>query len=133
TNDAGKFSITGVLPGNYTIEVRTPSLDSVNAVSESAIAFADNSTEVELRVPTGAQITTKICGPGRLPSPGIIVGVVTNRGDTTPQRNAAVSVEWTGLSIQNDAVEKSRYSRDAKTDSTGSFRVCGVPVNTALI
>ena len=40
-DDRGRFTIAGVLPGQYTVEIHTASLDSVSAVHQSPLTFID--------------------------------------------------------------------------------------------
>jgi len=132
TNSAGRFSIEAVMPGNYVVETRTPSLDAMNAINESPLVFTDSAHAIEIRVPTGDQIATQLCGIGQLDGPGIVVGRVTLRFDTLPQRGVAVVAEWIDFTMRNGTVEQTKRANDARTDASGSFRICGVPVNTAL-
>ena len=70
TLDSGDVVIRGagikeirLKPGQYTVEVRTPSLDSVVAVHQSALTVLDADARVELRVPSAAQVAATLCGP----------------------------------------------------------------------
>jgi len=139
----GQFEIPGVLPGQYTLDVRTPSLDSVGAVHRAPVTFIDPDTRIQLRVPTGAQITAVLCGTGRLDAPGIVVGTVTLRGDSVLPSNINVVAEWTDDSaaatsggaraaVPNAATSRQARWVKARLDAGGTFRVCGVPLNTAL-
>ncbi|HTE43997.1 MAG TPA: carboxypeptidase regulatory-like domain-containing protein, partial [Gemmatimonadaceae bacterium] len=137
TADArGRFAITGVLPGQYTMEVHTPSLDSVSAVHESPLTFTDATIPIELRVPNGQQVGSMLCGKARLEPPGMIVGRVGLRGDSIAPRNLKVVAEWTNISLRaNDpnVVSNEKRYYEARGDAHGNFRLCGVPVNTALL
>lgn len=127
----GRFTIPGVLPGEYTLQVHTPSLDSMNAVHQSALALIDAATALEIRVPNGQQIAATLCGPaaGRTDAGGIIVGNVRLRGDSTPDvRGARVVAEW-----RADPSDSTRVRHvEVSPTSDGRFRLCGVPVNTAI-
>jgi len=52
----GRFTLQGVLLGEYTMEVRTPSLDSVNAMHQIPIAFTDSAVTLTVRVPSATQL-----------------------------------------------------------------------------
>jgi hypothetical protein len=131
----GRFTIAGVLPGEYTVEVRTPSLDSVSAVHQSPLAFIDSTKTVELRVPNGQQVGAMLCGNRRLDPAGIVLGHVSVRGDSLPPRNVKVAAEWTEVSLHAEAgsVANQKHYLDARGDAHGMFRLCGVPVNTPLV
>jgi hypothetical protein len=137
TNDAGRFSVAGVLPGEYTLEVRTPSLESVNAVHQAPMVFTDNAVPIRIRVPNARQFATAVCRSARAltntVSEGILVGTVQSRGDSVLLPKASVVVEWNEFLIQNGApVQRPRWL-DGQTDAKGVFRICGVPINTALV
>jgi hypothetical protein len=135
-DDRGRFTIGGVLPGQYTVEVRTPSLDSVSAVHQSPLTFIDATKAVELRVPNGQQVGALLCGNRRLDPAGIVLGHVSVRGDSLPPRNVKVAAEWTEISLHAgdpSVVANQKRYLDARSDAHGTFRLCGVPVNTALL
>ena len=135
-DERGRFTIAGVLPGQYTVEVRTPSLDSVSAVHQSPLTFIDAAKGFELRVPNGQQVGALMCGKAALDPPGIVLGHVSVRGDSLPPRNVKIAAEWTDVSLHASdpglVANQKRYL-DARSDSHGTFRLCGVPVNTALL
>jgi len=132
TDGRGRFSIAGVMPGNYSLHVRTPSLDSVNAVNESPLLFTDSSATLDVRVPTGAQITSMLCGRGTGSASGILLGTVLVRGDTAPQANVDVLAEWTEIAIRGGTTQNDRRTAGGKTDARGDFHLCNVPINTPI-
>jgi hypothetical protein len=134
TSDArGRFTITGILPGQYTLRVRTRSLDSMNAVHQSPFTFTDASSPLEVRVPSGQQLAASLCGPTaeRAGVNGIIVGSVRLRADsaTAPGvTGARVFAEWHADPLDSTKIRRS----EVRSTSGGGFRFCGVPVNAAL-
>ncbi len=131
TNAAGHFSIAGVLPGNFVVYVTTPSLDSVNAATEYPLVFTDSMPPPKIRVPTGGQLATTICGAQSTASV-MVVGTVTLRGDTTPQVGVRVAAAWREFYIVSDGIGSLIRTRDVHTDARGAFALCDLPVNTAL-
>ena len=134
TDSRGRFALPGVLLGEYTMEVRTSSLDSVNAVQQIPVAFTDSSAPVVLRVPNAAQLMSLVCGGRQLEWPGIVVGAVVFRGDSNPPRNAKVIAEWTQTFMPTggqglESVGNRKQSLATHTDSHGMFRLCGVPID----
>jgi len=134
TSDArGHFAIAGMLPGQYTLQVKTPSLDSMNAVHQSFFALTDTAASITVRVPTGQQLAGALCGPAfsRAGDNGIIVGSIRIRGDSSPaskSSTAKVVAEWNA-----DPSDSTRVRRlEVRSTSNGGFRFCGVPVNTSV-
>lgn len=126
----GRFSIAGVLPGEYTLEVRSPSLDSVGAVYQSAVSVLD-ATSIRVRVPSANLIAATICGKsvgdGR-EGFGMLVGRVAAGRDSAPQGNVTVMAEW----IERSGASEPRWVEVA-ADARGMFRLCGLPLSTALV
>lgn len=133
TSDArGRFTIPGMLPGQYTLEVRTASLDSMNAVHRLPFTFIDSVAALEAGVPTAHQIAETLCGPAanREGAVGIVLGSVRFRDSTTTRtvRGLKVIAEW-----NVDPADSTRVRRlEVAGAPDGGFRLCGVPVNTTL-
>lgn len=125
----GRFSMTGVLPGEYTLNVRTPALDSLGIGNEMAVSVTDGKTPLRVRVPTAQQIVAAFCGAARARTeiPGIVVGAVHGRDGAAAPPNARVTVEW------NDITTGDARSADVRADDSGNFRVCGVALHAPLV
>jgi hypothetical protein len=135
TDEGGRFTIDA-LPGSYTAEVRTAGLDSVGAVHTTPIVVTDSTTPIEIKTPTAADLRVKLCGAGHLDQPGVVVGRVTlpMRDGTRVVRVTAV---WQALSLEEPApgriaIAQGRRSVEARANADGTFRLCGVPVETDL-
>jgi len=132
SDDRGRFSLTGALPGDYTAEVETPSLDSVNTAHRAPVTILDSATAVDVRAPSGAQLLASLCGKAmRGSSGGVIVG---NAGLADASSSGAilaglrVTAEW-----RTDAADPTKIRRTETGATTdGSFRICGVPLNTSI-
>ena len=125
-DSSGHFAMSAVLPGEYTAEVHTPDLDRIDAVSESLVSFTDSATAVQIRVPTALQIGSAMCGAEATRSSGIIIGNVSLKGDSTPPYNARVFAEWKD---KGDVLQ----TLETRTDSSGRYHLCRVPLQTPLI
>ncbi len=150
---SGRFTFPGVLPGVYTLEARTPSLDAFGAVHQQSVTVADTTTLlggvvdrgaaavrlaplVTVRVPTGAQITATLCRTaGAGGADGIVFGTVAMRGDSVPRGRVSVTAEWTETALRpGEATPAARTPRwiEARADTSGAFRLCGVPRDAAV-
>jgi hypothetical protein len=126
TDGAGRVSIEGVLPGDYSVDVTTPSLDSVEAIHSTEISFTDSKTSAVVLVPNASAVAAQYCGvkAGSSAATGLAMGAVTLRGDSTPPWNLLVTAEW------KDG--ERTQSADARTDALGRYRICGVPLFAAF-
>jgi hypothetical protein len=129
----GAFTITGILPGQYTLEIHTQSLDSVNASHRVPLTFADTSAPLSIRVPNGRQLANALCGHAseNTSANGIVVGNVRLSSDaasTAPRGAATVVAEWTVDPRDSTKVRRT----EVRSVPGGGFRFCGVPLNTPL-
>lgn len=134
TTDArGRFEITSALPGEYVVETRTASLDSVTAVHSSRLTIADAPVSLTLRVPSASEMVPRMCGAALPPDHGVVTGTVSVKGDTLPPRNMHMVIEWQDVTTHSGGaiIERTARHAQARTDARGTFRLCGVRVNTA--
>ncbi|MES2178943.1 MAG: carboxypeptidase regulatory-like domain-containing protein [Gemmatimonadota bacterium] len=122
-DSAGRFSIGGLIPGEYTVEVNTASLDSVGASHAERIRLIDSTSKL-IEVESASIYASRVCGPTRLTGAraGIIVGGVKAVVDSIAVSNLPVVAEWEGAATGGSRVV-------TRTDSTGAFRLCGIPLN----
>ncbi|MGE5732901.1 MAG: carboxypeptidase regulatory-like domain-containing protein, partial [Gemmatimonas sp.] len=137
TSDArGRFALSGVIPGRYQVEVHTPSLDSANTSRTVWLSFTDAGARVELRVPNAQQLAAAICGAARgqlAAGTGIVVGRARLRGESSAPRNLSVVAEWSATTRRaNDTSSTLTRRLEVHGTADGSFRLCGVPLNTVL-
>src|SRR6185369_15786226 len=129
TDDRGRFSLSGILPGVYEAEIRTPSLDSLAASHRASFEFVDPNVHPDWRIPNAQQLMATVCSGGALrdASRGIVVGRARVRGDTAAVRNLSIVAEW-------QPTDTSDIMRQAKVQGSadGLFRLCGVPMNVAV-
>ena len=133
SDQRGRVTLSGVLPGDYTLVIRTPSLDSVNTVHRIPVTIADSATPLDVRVPSGQLVLQVVCGQAaaRTTTGGVVVGTARLRGDSTHRGGLVdlrIAAEWT-----SGATESAQRRRlEARATADGSFRLCGVPLNTQL-
>lgn len=140
TDAAGRFALADVLPGEYTVVVRTPSLDSIRAASETPVVVADRMGELRLRVPTAAQLAGALCGraldgaAGR--GKGAVLGSVRYLLEGDAVAGVRVVADWTEFTLSSGAREvvgQRGRRMETRTDASGAFRLCGVPTETQLL
>jgi hypothetical protein len=97
TGGDGRFRIEGVLPGRYGVNVATASLDSLGAIDQLSILFADSTTTVTLRVPSAA-----LLGESLSRRTSAFAGRVTDSAGA-PLAGADVIISDVGLSALSGA------------------------------
>jgi hypothetical protein len=101
-------------------------------VHEFVLAFTDSQLPLHVRVPNAPQFAAALCGTGRARAPGdelrgVVFGTIGIAGDSVPPANARVIAEWT------DGAGQPLRGLATQTDARGQFRLCGVPVSTAVV
>lgn len=129
SDSAGRFAISNLLPGTYTLAIHTPSLDSMRAVHQVATAVAEGYEPIDVSVPSAQMIAKTFCG-GLRAGTGVILGTALLRNDSTSSlKSLRVTAEWNA-----DTVDATRVRRlQSRVTEDGLFRLCGVPVNTMLM
>ena len=131
TDDRGRFSLSGMLPGVYEAEIRTPSLDSLAASHRASFEFVDPNVHPDWRIPNASQLMATVCGSAlRDVSRGIVVGRARVQGDTTPMRNLSIVAEWQPVGTP-DSLAAVRQAK-VQGGADGLFRLCGLPTNTVV-
>jgi len=137
SDSRGRFTIPDVLLGEYTAHVRTASLDSVSAVFQTPIEFADASTRIQLRVPSAEQLSASVCPGKSATDAGIILGEVAVQNDTALAPTITIAAEWEQPTVQRDAsgvvaVGHTKRHAETRSNAQGTFRMCGVPTNVEV-
>jgi hypothetical protein len=137
TDSAGRFNIDSLPSGRYLVGFESPLLDSLEitvaprevAVSEGAVA------QVELALPPASKLRSAVCSGASLPAEtGVLYGHVVDAATEAPLAGAVVTAAWRQLSVDRKTLkpENARRLASAKTDSTGWYRLCGVPTGTQV-
>ena len=133
----GRFAFDDVLPGEYVFRVRTPSLDSVRTSFQTTFMVTEGMQPLSLRVPTATQLAASLCGNvlagsgGR--DKGAVLGSVRLAESNSPPGPVTIAADWTEIALDPRAgIRRTAKRMETKSDSTGGFRLCGVPIETAL-
>ena len=128
TDSRGRFHFDNVTPGVHTFAMKHATLDSLGFTGLSTRAnIVTGDEEVKLSVPTFGALWATACG-GRVPKDsGFVYGTVRDAEERVPVADANIDVVWTDLSLDRRlGVVQRRWRSKTKTDSTGSYVVCGV-------
>jgi hypothetical protein len=132
TDVQGRFSTSAVMVGSYDLDVTTPSLDSINASKTVSVVITDSMSPMKIVVPTGIEMFERICRKRLGRGEGTVVGRASLRGDLEPRAGIVVVGTWDEPRLENGRVSRNRHELVARTDSAGTFALCGVPVNTII-
>lgn len=114
TNSAGEFAINGVLPGEYTADVRSPALSKVGTASIASITFLDSTSRIAVRVATPAQVLATICpSSGSNRTTGALLGVVSAGATAEPAAGVRVMAQWREMQL-NTTGNSARVDRPAR-------------------
>lgn len=131
TDSSGQFRFASLDPRQYTLEVRTPWLDSLGTLKRLAVSATESLDALTVYLPTENQIAAAMCGAVEVP--GVVVGRVDTHNDDASPAVMRVVVEWAEKSGAGTGAAVSRQRRiAAEADARGTFRLCGVPLDTPL-
>ena len=133
TDSAGRFHIDSVPPGRYLVGLESPLLDSLEitvAPREVALTEGAGTATIDLALPPASKLRSAVCSGASLPAEtGVLYGHVVDASTEAPLAGAVVTAAWRQLTIDRKTLEPENARRIAsvKTDSTGWYRLCGVP------
>jgi hypothetical protein len=131
TDSAGKFRIDSVPPGDHTLALDHPALDSVGlAVATQSITMpAGRYAVVRVATPSPATVVKLLCPPEKMAmGPSAVIGRVLDADTDAPDSGARVVVYWVQTDISTTlGVHRTKKVREAYSEANGLFRICGVP------
>ncbi len=132
----GRFQLTDVLPGQYTLAVATPALEAMRASTGMSLVVRDSLAPIVVKVPSEAQVAQSLCGANFSLAKGVgaIVGAVTRTGSTEGIADIPVVADWKERATTSfTALSVGQGKRlQTRTDALGGYRLCGVPLDAAL-
>ena len=134
----GHFQIDSVPAGKQTIAFSSPVLDSLGlgTLASSVDVRADTVAQVTLATPSFRTVWSAICkGTATIATDsGIVWGTVRDAANDVRQANAATRFNWHDLRVGDDKkVVNEDVTRDVRSDSTGEYYACGLPVETEIL
>jgi hypothetical protein len=131
TTDAhGGFRIDSIPPGQHSIVVTHPLLDTLALTVRSApfTTAGGERLQVGVHTPSFDDVRENACPRGGLAAgPSILVGRVLQADSDEPAAGAAVSMVFRDLYTSNSP----ERVRSGRADATGQFAICGLPSRLA--
>ena len=140
TADAeGRYDLTSIPAGMYRLAFEHPALDTLGVLpTRYDIRLRPGSAVIgDLFVPTLRTLAAGCPMPaGRAAAAhgGMVMGFVSSAADQRPLSNALVRLSWSELTRTAVAANMAQsYSVETRTDTTGFYRLCGLPDSTIAI
>ena len=134
TDERGRFTFDHVPIGSHTFVVQHPVLDSVGFSGLSRLLdIREDVGEIVLGIPSFATVWRTACGRPPPRDSGLVFGTIRTFWDGKPVADAFVDLTWMHTSYEKAHGLRQRAHRGAtRSDSTGGYVVCGVPISTWL-
>ena len=131
TDKDGHFTIDSVTPGMHRVRISHPVLDTLGITLRTPdLNFVAGQThEVDIPVPSAKFIASRLCSAAlQARGPAALVGFVKDPDTNAPMVGAKVELVYDVTDIVG---RKSPIVRSGVTDSTGIYRICGLPGDMA--
>lgn len=128
----GRFEISGIPEGLYSVVVSTPELDSlgVTGPADTVRLTARGGPDVTLTVPSRASLAARMCPDSRADQRLAALRVlVVDSATGAPLSGADARIWWKSYtgSVADRTLAENVDGIEAKLDSLGSFTICGLP------
>src|SRR5512146_57670 len=127
TNAEGLYKIDSIPPGSHRVIVEHPVLDTLGVQMRTpAYPFgAGESRNLDLAIPTAERLATALCTAAqRMRGPAAMIGFVRDPDTKEPATGSKVQLVY----YEPDPIgRKQLRTREATVDSTGLYRICGLP------
>lgn len=129
TSAEGRYLIDSIPPGNRRVALSHPLLDTIglSMASPPITLTAGRVTTIDLAVPSSERLVGLLCPAAvlKIRGPGALIGFVKDPETGGPATGAKVQLVFE----ESDPLgfKKTPRIREATVDSTGSYRVCGLP------
>jgi hypothetical protein len=131
----GRFRIDSIPPGSYRLAVFHPMLDSLGmTIGSQQMRFGpDSIRQVLLSTPSAGTLIGEWCpAASRRLGPAALVGRVVDPETSAPISGARVTMAWEETELDVATISRRRVPRmrEATSDETGRFALCGMSADT---
>lgn len=126
SDSAGRFSIADVPAGRYLVGFLHPLIDSLGIEPPlKSVQVASQNVAVALATPSAGTMRAAVCG--RAARDGALTGTVRTARSGQPVKDAMVDIYWVDMVLTGGQAVPQRRLKQARTESDGTFAVCGLP------
>lgn len=134
----GRYHLDSLAAGRYSVWFSHPTLDSLDlpVVAREIVIAAGDRARMDFAIPSGATLRRAACpGLQLAPGTGAVIGTVTDADTDRPLVGATVVVNWKDIAIDRNTLRTTMTERtgSVRVDSTGIYRLCGVPTGSSLL
>ncbi len=138
TDERGRYHLDSLSAGRYSLAFSHPVLDSLELVLPSREIELEEGRTVRMILATPSSATLRAAACPGIPLPkgtGALVGQVDDADRDRPLAGATVAISWSDLAVDHATLRSTLQERsaNARTDSTGSFRFCGLPTDVFVV
>lgn len=132
SDSTGGFEFTRLPSGLFALAFHHPVLEDLGVSPSAALLALGDTTDVRvtLSTPTAAAVRASACPAGL--QGGLFAGRVVNAVTGVALTGAAALIEWGELKLSRGSAGPVRREAMASSDSTGRFRICGLPTESSL-
>ncbi|MGK2963648.1 MAG: carboxypeptidase regulatory-like domain-containing protein [Gemmatimonadaceae bacterium] len=131
SDSLGRFTLDSIAPGRYSVAFFHPLLDSISVAAAPrtlSVPLADGKG-ILLAIPSASTLVRGICQVDQAAGRSLLVGRVTDPDTGTPVPGASVFVTWSEYEVsKKKGIDRTPRVVQGGTDMTGTYRVCGLPV-----
>ena len=133
SDSAGRFVFDSLVAGTYTVVAQHAALDTIG-LSGIRRTVSVPGPEIVVSTPSFATLWRVACGDRPAPSDsGFVYGTVRASESGRPMEGAYVALSWVDLRQTGaKAVDQTEWGAHARTGSSGTFAICGIPLDAAL-
>lgn len=127
TNQDGQYSIDSITPGKHRVIVMHPLLDSLGITMRTPEYnfVSGTSHDLDVSVPSARFLAARVCPAAtQTLGPAVLMGFVKDPDTNQPAVGAKVEVVYQAV---DPIGRKTPRVRSNFTDSTGIYRICGLP------
>jgi hypothetical protein len=136
TDSNGRFRFVGLPSGRYVIGFYHEALNSLGLDAPQRtfeLTPTTSGATIDLAIPSGAVVRALRCGGDSAERhDGLLAGMVRDAKDRVAVDGATVAVEWLAIARDSGNYRQVIQRAVASVDASGTYAVCGVPVDAPV-